>query len=944
MNASTAQHHKRTLGMLAIFMVVSGSGCARWRLPAIDPSGERIFLPSPNYTTINTDDGYARGIPARSPIGRALGAPGPVFPGAETPPECPDDLVAPNQPTANLQNSPDSRGISTPPAVPRVMVPGCFQRPDGKTCDLLNRGAQYEGAVVIKPRRLVAPVGSEVILVGGICDGEGFYKTRESIEWVLQEGSVGTFTEPGDISEGLLGYRKPLGGLFSEIAPELISPRYAISCTSKKVQVLTRGTPDPSDDVFVLNGQGWIGLTSAQEGTSYVTLFAPNLEATTGRQTNSVVHWVDGQWTLPPSVAAQNAGPQTLTTTVRRKLTDYPIAGWIVRYEVVGGAPALLDGQPGPREVVTDSMGNASVQITPDGAQSGTTQVQVQVIRPSRGTGEPDRLIIGQGHTEVTWNAANLEVSVQGPESVEIDGDVDYQIQVRNPASMAVTDVTVRSLIPVGFDYIASSPEGQPFGAYVDWTIDRIEPGQSATINARYRAGQSGRASHCVTARSPNAPNVEHCVETFVTSNALLIELLGPTEDSVFEVGEIATYDITITNRGDRSLSDITVIDEFDAGLQQRQLTGERREDLTGSIRRTIPDLAPGESDQFQLNFVVVGSGRLCHTITARTQGAKTATRTLCFNAVLPTRDDFQVELTGPSQMTVGEQDVFGVDVENTGDRPLTNLRIAIELPNELVAISSQPTTRVDESNRVIWLVDKTIPVGGKLSESYQVLCEPDIATQSAVCRVVVTTNGLERSDAVDFTILPRGDAEPPPLIPNDTNDENFGYDPNDRFDDDQPSVERANPDSDPFGGSSVDESRDVVDRINSSNDKRALDVELVSRTEKTVTDDGTKIRLIYVVVVTNMEEVYDQDVNITVNLSRKVALNKYSGPSRVDYQENDWHTLHMKPIETLRDGDSVKYLVEADIVEPGEIITDVVVYSERQKQPIRVVNNTSAG
>ncbi|MEC7430147.1 MAG: hypothetical protein VYE28_10870, partial [Planctomycetota bacterium] len=45
-------HLVLSLGLLASCM----SGCSGLRLPAIDPSGERFFLPSGNYTTLNTPE------------------------------------------------------------------------------------------------------------------------------------------------------------------------------------------------------------------------------------------------------------------------------------------------------------------------------------------------------------------------------------------------------------------------------------------------------------------------------------------------------------------------------------------------------------------------------------------------------------------------------------------------------------------------------------------------------------------------------------------------------------------------------------------------------------------------------------------------------------------------------------------------------------------------
>ncbi len=77
MAASRSKLEQLRMISLAILIVSVTSGCARLRLPAIDPSGEGIFLPAPNYTTLDDHEGYVQGIPSPNPIGRALGVPGP---------------------------------------------------------------------------------------------------------------------------------------------------------------------------------------------------------------------------------------------------------------------------------------------------------------------------------------------------------------------------------------------------------------------------------------------------------------------------------------------------------------------------------------------------------------------------------------------------------------------------------------------------------------------------------------------------------------------------------------------------------------------------------------------------------------------------------------------------------------------------------------------------
>lgn len=70
--------------MLAL--VLTASGCANLRLPAIDPSGGRLFLPNPNYTTLANDGFLARlhrgRLRANPNVTPGLGAGQPAIPGS----------------------------------------------------------------------------------------------------------------------------------------------------------------------------------------------------------------------------------------------------------------------------------------------------------------------------------------------------------------------------------------------------------------------------------------------------------------------------------------------------------------------------------------------------------------------------------------------------------------------------------------------------------------------------------------------------------------------------------------------------------------------------------------------------------------------------------------------------------------------------------------------
>ena len=108
------------------------------------------------------------------------------------------------------------------------------------------------------------------------------------------------------------------------------------------------------------------------------------------RHQTASVYWVDAQWTLP-TPAVSGYGGHTLITNVARSTTGQPVAGWIVRYQILGGTPAALDANGAQViEVPTDAAGNAAVAVIPQSGGQGTTNIGVQVIRPGIGS-DPGR-------------------------------------------------------------------------------------------------------------------------------------------------------------------------------------------------------------------------------------------------------------------------------------------------------------------------------------------------------------------------------------------------------------------------------------------------------------------------------------------------------------------------------------------------------------------------
>ena len=252
--------------------------------------------------------------------------------------------------------------------------------------------------IVISPARTIAQVNTEVPMFAGVCDGHGHLLPYEKVEWMLDKSSVGSFVTVSD------AYRPFLLELVSS-KPHKIDNSYAVSETLPANVILTRGTPNISDDMVMPHGYTWVTVSAAHEGVSYVTAYAPDVYGWDVRQRSATIHWIDAEWQFPEPGCVPLGSHASLNTCVYRKTNKTPLADWIVKYTVTGGTEAGFGEQREcSTEVATDKDGRASVELVPASDTAGTTCVCVELIRSEcAAIGDPERLSIASSAMYVNW-------------------------------------------------------------------------------------------------------------------------------------------------------------------------------------------------------------------------------------------------------------------------------------------------------------------------------------------------------------------------------------------------------------------------------------------------------------------------------------------------------------------------------------------------------------
>ncbi len=605
--------------------------------------------------------------------------------------------------------------------------------------------------LLLTPSKIVAPVGSEVVLLAGLCGADGYFVTKQPVEWLLSQESVGNFIDVGEDDH-------PTLSALLHRTPEKRSSNFAVARTASQAKTITRGTPTVGDDIVLQKGQTWVTLTAASEGISHVTAVATDADNWEQRRQTATIQWVDAQWLLPSPTVVRAGEQQILTTTVNRNSSHAPVRGWLVRYEVISGPPVGFGPERAQAvEVATDANGKASVSLQPLGNEPGVTQIKIEILSPALMGLDGQPVVVGQGVSSVTWSAAGLAVRIVGPPMGAVDATLDYQIEVTNPGDLPAKDVVVTAEIPETFNVLGTG-EGE-VGNTVNWRIDRLPPRGTQRFNLQCRAMQAGSVWLFARAAGTGITSERSRLNTEITESALRLsmELAGVENADTIKVGDRVSFNIEVTNTSNVPLTNVQLRDSHAAGLQEAH--GE-----PNPISKNVGNLAPGSSWQLGLTFIVRQPGNLCHTLEATADGGHTATAERCIRAGAPLYD-FSIELHGPEEAVTGETVKHEIVVTNTGDGELTGVRVVYRSDGALLPKSATDGYKI-EAGAVVWTIGSLRP-GPAEAQTLTVLCETVTAHHAAPTSVLVSTD-QGRDDSVRMTTTirqapPSGVAPPAP-------------------------------------------------------------------------------------------------------------------------------------------------------------------------------------
>ena len=530
----------------------------------------------------------------------------------------------------------------------------------------------------VRPHEVTAPVQTPQVFIATIYGDDNQPRRNRRVEWMVEgSGHIVEVDESGFFPGR--GYK--------------VDNNYAVSYTDYIEHVITRGNDDPADDFAIRAGQSWCVASSAVEGDTQLTVYAPEINNWDMNRHVVTIHWVDAEWKLPSATVQRAGTPQVITTVISRHTDHRPLANYRVRYRVLDGPPAVFLTSRGPEEVaVSDLNGQASVGLALREARLGVSRIGIEIIRSPDPTAPSSAgIVIAQGETKVEWQAAQIGVGLLAPPAVGLGQEAAYRVTVTNAGKVDSQEVTLRDTIPDGLQFLRSAPPAQLAGNQLIWTLAALPAGQTHAVQTVFRTLRPGSVSNTVVATTPDGLHDEKSAVTEITVARLDVKMYAP--DTAM-TGVPVDFRITVSNPGTGPLANVQLIDTFDPGLEH--------DSRANPIKKPIGAIGPGESRTETLRLTPRQAGKFVNRVTGTAEGELTAQAE---HALLVHRGQLKIEVTGPAKRYVNRQAVWQIAVTNAGEVPLPTVVAKDLLPTGLTFISAGQGGALGADGAVAWTI-----------------------------------------------------------------------------------------------------------------------------------------------------------------------------------------------------------------------------------------------
>jgi uncharacterized repeat protein (TIGR01451 family) len=282
-----------------------------------------------------------------------------------------------------------------------------------------------------------------------------------------------------------------------------------------------------------------------------------------------------------------------------------------------------------------------------------------------------------------------LSLTKSGPAEVLICEPITYTVVVKNNGDGPATNVQVDDKLPVGLVTL----EGRNS---ILAKAGTLQPGQSKQFVYKVKAQKRGTYENTATATGDKGLKAAASHKVVVREPVLVLTKTGPKKRFV---NRTATYQITVSNKGDGAARSTVVTDTLPAGLTFVSATNGGKF-ANGRITWNLGTLLPNGSKQISVTARATRIGNVRNVVRAEAQCTVATAETSTAIAGIPAILLEVIDLEDPIE--VGSNETYVIVVTNQGSAPGTNIKVICTLPDEQTYVSSTGPSKASVAGKKV--------------------------------------------------------------------------------------------------------------------------------------------------------------------------------------------------------------------------------------------------
>ncbi len=202
-----------------------------------------------------------------------------------------------------------------------------------------------------------------------------------------------------------------------------------------------------------------------------------------------------------------------------------------------------------------------------------------------------------------------IDVALAGTEQVIYGASASYELRIHNSGDMDARELVGRLTLPEGAELVSKPDNVRIEANELVWELPTLKTGQTFAIPVDMKLARAGDNAFTFSCTGKNIENKTASCSTRVDAVAdLKLVVNDPVAPAPVE--GVATYELTITNRGSQAASNVRALAQFSEGIEPIGAEGAQHKVLTGQVVfEPIAQILPGESKVLRIQAKAGAAG-----------------------------------------------------------------------------------------------------------------------------------------------------------------------------------------------------------------------------------------------------------------------------------------------------------------------------------------------